>query len=289
MAIEKEYWTGMLLEKPIPDGSFLNQSKDMSEFSDGKTINYAEAGVEPEVFINNNVYPIGMVKREDIPKDISLDTFDTKNTHHTNIEKIEESPNKSESITRGHKNALHKKCAALAAFNWTPQKHSADTPVLKTTGVEVVENGVTRRRMIFADVLSMETKFRGLELTGGELNVCLSSEHLQDLQLEDINRYNQVLRGGMVGIFKIFNSSLTPTFSAVTSEKEAFGAAKSVSSMAVSFFWEKDEVMRCQGEIKVFITEDDPQYRGDILGYQKRFLAMPLRNFGIGAIYSAKV
>ena len=289
MAIEKEYWTEILLEKLIPDGSFLNQSVDMSEFSDGKTINYAEAGVEPEVFVNNNVHPVGIVKREDIPKEISLDTFDTKNTQHTNVEKLEESSLKSASIVRGHKNAIAKRCSALAAFNWTPQKHTENTPVLVTTGAEVTEGDVIRKRMTFADILSMETAFRVLVLAGSELCVCLSGKHLADLQLEDINRYNQVLRGGMVGVFKIFTSSQTPTFNATTAEKEAFSVAKGANSMPTSFFWNKDEVMRCMGDTKAFITENDPQYRGDIMGFQKRFVAMPLRNFGIGAIYSAKV
>lgn len=289
MAVEREIWTGLIIEKPYLDGSFILASKDMSEFTDGKTINLADAGIEPDVLVGNNSYPISIAKREDAAVEIALQVFDTKNTMHSSLEKAEESENKSESIVRGHKSALARQSYKTAAYNWTADKNTDTTPVLTTTGEEVTEGEVTRKRMCYADILAMEAKFRGMELQGYDLNVCLSNEHLADLQLEDADRYSQVFKAGNIGIFKYFTSSLTPTFSATTGEKETFGATKTADSMACSFFWATDYVMRCEGEVEAFISENDPQYRADIIGYHKRFAAMPFGKFGIGAIYSTKV
>lgn len=55
-----------------------------------------------------------------------------------------------------------------------------------------------------------------------------------------------------------------------------------------SIAWIKTEVMRATGDTDVFHREKDPEARGDILGYQQRFTALPLRNKYIGAIYSGK-
>ena len=60
-----------------------------------------------------------------------------------------------------------------------------------------------------------------------------------------------------------------------------------MSAMA-SIAWIRTEVMRATGTVDVFHREKDPEARGDILGYQQRFSALPLRNKYIGAIYSGK-
>lgn len=289
MAVERECWTGKILEKPIPDGSFLRESEDWNMWSDGKTLHFAEAGLPPEVLVNNNTYPVGVVQREDVPKEISLDTYDTKNTQHTNLEKIEESDEKANSIVSGHKSQIYDANCRLALFNWCPQKNGASTPVLETTGATVTEDGVTRKRLTYADVIKMGSRFRKLKLHAARKVLCLCTEHLEDLNLEDADRYHKTLENGKIGDFFIYDYPDTPTFNPTTKEKEAYSSAKGASSMPTSVVWAKSEVMRCEGEVQAFVTENDPQYRGDILGYQKRFIALSLRNFGIGAIYSAKV
>lgn len=42
--------------------------------------------------------------------------------------------------------------------------------------------------------------------------------------------------------------------------------------------------MKADGTIDMFARIDDPEERGTIVGFQKRFIAMPIRNKGIGAI-----
>ena len=49
----------------------------------------------------------------------------------------------------------------------------------------------------------------------------------------------------------------------------------------------KHEVMKADGEIYMYARYDDPEERGTIVGFDKRFIALPIRNKGIGAIISA--
>lgn len=284
MPIEKELWTDVILEHPIQPDDFLNESQDMSSLVEYNTLHLAEAGVEPEVFIDNNTYPVGIVTREDAPKDILLHTLDTKNTVVRNVEQIQASYDKVKSVSLGHANALLRKRRALAAYNWCPLQNSDTTPVIATTG-ELVDG---RRRLTFDDLDRLEVKFKALEVDMTQLRLALTPEHEADLKAENRKLYKEYMKDGKIGNFKVYTYPHLPLFDATTGKKQAFGSATGENSTMASIAWIRSEVMRATGTIDVFHREKDPEARGDILGYQQRFSALPLRNKYIGAIYSAK-
>jgi hypothetical protein len=285
MAIEKQIWTDIILEQPIADDSFLLDSVDMSELVENNTIHLADAGVEPEVFVDNNTYPVGIVSREDVPIELPLHTLDTNNTVVRNVEAVEASYKKLESVTMGHKRALARKSAALAAYNWCPLGDGEFTPVLVTTGAPDA-NG--RKRLTFDDVDTLETRFRDLEVDLSALVLVLNSKHLADLKAEDRKLYREAMKDGKIGNFKLRSYPRLPLFDTTTGQKQAFGSAAGTNSSMASLAYVSTEVMRATGTTEPFVREKDPEARGDILGYQQRFTALPLRNKYIGAIYSGK-
>jgi hypothetical protein len=285
MPIEKQIWTGIILENPIADDSFLLDSVDMSEFVDNNTIHLADAGVEPEVFVDNDTYPVGIVSREDVPVELPLHTLDTKNTVVRNIEAIEASYNKLESVTMGHKRALARKSAALAAHNWSPLTDSEFTPVIVTTGAA---DATGRKRLTFDDLDTLEARFRDLEVDLSKLVLVLNSKHLADLKAEDRKLYRECMKDGKIGNFKVRTYPNLPYFDTTSGQKQAFGSAAGANSSMASLAYVSTEVMRARGTTEPFIREKDPEARGDVLGYQQRFTALPLRNKYIGAIYSGK-
>lgn len=285
MAIEKQLWTDIILEKPIADDSFLLASQDMSELVENNTIHLADAGVEPDVFVDNDVYPIGIVSRDDVPSDLVLHTLDTKNTVVRNVEAIEASYGKLESVTAGHKRALARKSAALAAHNWCPLADGEFTPVMATTGAADADG---RKRMTFDDLDTLEAKFRDLEVDLSKLVLVLNSKHLADLKAEDRKLYRECIKDGKIGNFTVYTYPNLPYFDTTTGQKQAFGSAAGANSQMASLAWVSTEVMRARGTTEPFIREKDPEARGDILGYQQRFTALPMRNKYIGAIYSGK-
>jgi hypothetical protein len=44
--------------------------------------------------------------------------------------------------------------------------------------------------------------------------------------------------------------------------------------------------MKADGDVKMYVRYDDPEERATLVGFDKRFIAVPIRNRGIGAIVS---
>ena len=104
MAIEKQIWISMLMEGFYPDRSFLARSVDMTPMVEYNKINLAEAGVAPDVLVDNKDYPVPTMSRTDTPLELTLHTFDTKNTVVRNVEEMETAYAKMESVVRQHRN-----------------------------------------------------------------------------------------------------------------------------------------------------------------------------------------
>ncbi|MGL5683593.1 MAG: hypothetical protein ACRDDZ_11175 [Marinifilaceae bacterium] len=285
MAIAKELWTAMILEGLIPDTSFLSESRDLSEFVEYNKLHLAEAGVDPEVLIDNTVFPVPTAQREDIPKELVLHTFDTKNTVVRNVEEKESAYNKMESVVRSHKAALLKKESAYAAYNWCPGEDGIYTPVLATGGGT---NKAGVKALTFEDLLDIEAKYRALDVDMNSLVAVLNAQHLADLRAQDIKMYKQILSDNKVFSFKLYSYNSLPFFDTTTKKKKAMGSVVGANDTQASLFYLKDEVCRAVGDTEVFAKYKDPDQRGDVIGFQQRFTALSMRGKYMGAIYSAK-
>lgn len=286
VGIAKEIWIDQIKEGFYPDTSFLSESEDYSEFVEYNKIHLAEAGIEPEVLIDNNVFPVPIETRTDIPLEIPLKTFDTKNTVVRNIEEKESSYNKMESVVRQHRNALRKKTAVFATHAWAPSSNAALTPVLKSTG-DVNKQGL--KRACFEDFLELDTQFRTMDVDPDSLIAILNPTHLADLRSEDMKLYKEILKDRKLFNFKLYFSAHTPYYTVASGAKKAFGAAIDPAfDTQASIVYCKNEVMRADGDYEVFAKYKDPEQRGDVIGFQKRFIAMPIRGKYISAIFSDK-
>ena len=129
--LNKEIWIPEIIEKFYPETSFVSDSRDFSMWTDNEYLNLQEAGIDPRVFIDNEVYPIPVVARGDKPYKIPMKRFDTENTVHINAIEIEESAEKRRSVAAGHQKSLQMQFSELAIYNWAPKKDSETTPVIK--------------------------------------------------------------------------------------------------------------------------------------------------------------
>jgi hypothetical protein len=280
--IQKEIWTDIIMEGFYPKDDFLSWSRDMSELVEFNTLNLAEAGADPALLIDNDVYPISAGTRTDTPKTIVLRTLDTESTIVRNLEKMESSYNKMESVVRGHRNALRKGSIQLAAHFWAPQANGAYTPVLAATGA--VSNG--RNTLLFEDILSVRAKLVALDVDISSMAMMLNPLHEADLLAQDMKLYKEMLTAGSLWGIKLFTNSQTPRFNATTGAKVAFQAAPAVTDTIASILWSRDEVMRADGTVDVFAKYNDPDQKGDVINFQKRFVALPFRSKIQAAIYS---
>lgn len=285
MAIERELWLETIKEGMVPDTSFLSRSVNMDEHVHANVLHLQEAGVDPKVLVDNDVWPIPVATRDDIPLELTLHTFDTENTLVRNVEEMESSYNKMESVVRSHRNSLIKNIAKHAAYNWCPSENSDMTPVVVSVGA-VNKSGL--KRISFEDILTMEAKFRALDVDMDSLVVVLNSVHLADLQAEDLKLYKEVLASGKIFNSKLFTFSGLPYFDTTTGKKKAFGSAIAETDTQASLMYCETEVCLARGTTEVFVRYKDPKERGDIIGFQQRAMALPIRGKYIGAIYSGK-
>jgi hypothetical protein len=289
--LNKELWLTDLLEGFYADDMFISECWDMSAFVENDIINLAEAGVNPDVLINNTTYPINTSERPDGAIALELDRFDTENTSLKHADRVEAAYDKMTSIIYGHKQALRMTFMEKGAHAIAPTADSADTPVIQTTGGD---NGSGKKRLLYADVLRLKRKFDDAEIPEDGRILVLSAQHQEDLELEDAARFKTIMSNKQLAGFKLYflASKRLPAYVLATSQKAAFGSAfvEATHSRASIAFHNREE-MRAKGDPKMFHgkAEDDPQHRQDVIGFAHRGLVLPLRNKGVASIFSPAI
>lgn len=286
--LNKELWLPTILEGFYADDMFLSECRDLSPFVDNDILNLAEAGVDPDVLINNTTYPIDIAERSDAPLSLEIDQFDTENTMLKHADKAELSYDKLASITLGHKNALRMKIMEKGLHAIAPAADGEFTPLLETTGID---NGSGNKAMKWKDVRDLQLAFDQAEMTSEGRIIILSQQHLADLETEDLDRFNKVMDKGEICGFKIYKlaDKRLPRYNKTTGAKVAFGAAAAPSTdVHATVAFQKDEVGRAMGTTDMFFSkaENDPIHRRDVIGFMQRAMVLPIRNKGVAAIYS---
>lgn len=287
MAINKEVWISQILEGFYPNDSFLQKVVNYSAFVENDRLHIASAGIDPKVLINNITYPIKSVCRDDSDNEIVLDKFETENAIVRRPDAIEYSYDKLESVIRQHRATLRKSVAMKAIHAYAPANDTPDTPVILTTGQAA--NG--RKRMTFADILTLKERFDETEIPLEERYIVLHPKHVSDLLLEDIELFKDLtnIKDGepfKFAGFGCYSFAQMPTYKTVEKvlTKVPFDDDKTTQFASVAFY--AKEVMKADGDIYMYAIEDDPKERATIVGFDKRFVALPIRGKGVGAIVS---
>jgi hypothetical protein len=285
--LQKEIWTDIIMEGFYPENTFLNEARDMSYLVDFNTINLAEAGSTPTAVLDTTFstgVPSAPAARTDAALSVALRTIDTTTTVVRNIEEMEAAYDKMASVVYGHKQEILRMATKLAAWNFAPASDATNTPVAACTGAT---NGNSGRKMTFADVLALKLKFDQLDVPQEGRILVLNPYHEANLIEADIAMYRGVLQSNMLFGFKLYRTSITPYYISTTGVKTAWAATPvSGTDVVSSFAFHKDEVMKAIGSVDVFARYKDPEWKGDLINFQMRFLAKSLRSKYYAAIYS---
>lgn len=288
MALNKEVWEKQIKENFYPDDSFLQKVTDLSALVDNNKIHIASAGIDPKVLINNTTYPISVTGRVDEDNEIALCKFETENTLIRRPDALEYSYDKLESVISQHRNTLKKAVAMKAIHAFAPQQQTDFLPIVETTG-EVVNN---RKRLHFVDILALKEKFDDAEIPLEDRFLVLHPKHVSDLLLENLTLFKDIadIKNGeptKIAGFGVYSFAQMPLYKKVGDvwQKIAYGAEETGNFASVAFV--KSEVMKADGEVVLYSNENDPKERGTIIGFDKRFVALPIRGRGTGAIISA--
>lgn len=275
----KVIFAQIILALFYPENSWLNELTSMDHMVEYNKINLSQVGADPEVVKDNATWPLTPTTRTDSGIELPLATFDTVPTHVSNVEELETNYDKCQSVVAQHASALRTKAMLSAAYNIAPASNAAATPVLPTTGNN---RGDGNKALTYADILNLRTKFNKANYPQQGRVIVLCPEHEEDLLNEDVNRYNQIMTTGQVAGFKVYVTNHGVQYS-TSGVKQAYGTT---DAQPCSFAFCKEEVMRAMGTIEGEPEKRWADYRGWLLGFQMRFVAMPFRNKGIAAIYS---
>ena len=290
--IYREIWTGEVLKEFGLGKSFLQELKDYSRFVENDVIHLVKVGAKPAVLINNSTYPLTPQSLTDADIPIALDKFETEPTAITDDELYAISYKKIKVATELHKEALEDRTAEAAAHALAPASHSADTPIIRTTGDD---NGDGEKRLVIADIISLKKAFDDAKIPIANRVLILSTQHVQDLLLVDESfksQYKDIQKGQILTLFgfRIYEFLTTPVYDA-SFEKKAFGAAPAGTDRISSVAFYAPETFKAKGSLKSYFSEasKDVLNKQNLVSFTLRYIALPKDNRAIGAIVNDSV
>lgn len=288
-----EVWTGELIKglRGKLDASWLNGVPDQSSIVNNDVIHMVDVGVDPEVLINNNTYPLELQTLSDTDKTFSLDKFQTKPVPVTDDELYALSYDKMARVKESCSNALNDKKYYKAAHALCAKKNTAKTPVLKTSGN--VDATTKRVKITLGDIISMKRSMDNLGVPAGDRRLVLCPDHVNDLLGSDQafrEQYNINRADGTIGRlygFDIYESSYNPTYS-TTGEKNDVGATAKAGEFQCSFAFYVPRVFKATGSTKMYYqgAETNPQYQQSVVSFRHYFICLPKKEDAAVAIMS---
>lgn len=274
-----EVWIPLIKENPYPANSFMQSATDMSALVDYDSINFAEAGGDPDVLVDNTTFPIPESVASDSPLRVTLKTYDTTSTIVRNAVAIELAYDQRALYANKHKKALAKKIGLDAAYAYAPTAANAGN--FNT----VLSLGASDS--LIDAVIDLQAAYNGFDDDGTNRNLVFNPLHLAKIAKEDKVLYKAIMAepGSIFYGFKVWTYSKNPIYIASTGVKAAFGAAYvGGTHKYASFSFLGGEVMAAQGTVEMFSRLKDPDVKGDKFNFQMRALALPLRAKFQGAI-----
>lgn len=298
--VNKEIWIDKLKESFYSPYPWLEGVDDWSEWVEFNTINLTVTGADPVILKNNVTWPIVAAQRTDTNGTIVLDTYDSTTTRVRNVEEIEASINKLESVVRQHRRSLLQEIVTECLWNYAPATLAAGA--MAATGANrtavIGTQSTVAARMAIDDIAELQTRMDNLDFPMEGRVLVLSPYHRQDLLKEDKSLFKNFtsIKGSvppLYGFDDVYVAKNTPLFTKTTYAKKAYGAAAdNTNDCVASVAFIKSEVMKCDGDLEMFFKPKgiNPEQRADEVGFQKRFKGVPQRsvNFLTQAIVSGR-
>ena len=288
-----EIWTGELVKalRRGLDGSWLDGIPDSSSIVNNDVIHLVDVGVDPDVLINNTTYPIDLQALDDQDIAISLDKFQTKVTPITDDELHAISYDKMARVKESHANSINDAKFRKAAHSVCPQKNTATTPVLKTTGERDADTG--RLRLTIQDVINLKASLDKLKVPSVGRRLVLCPDHVNDLlgSSQSFREQYNINRGeGTVGRlfgFDVYECAYTPLYT-TAGQKKALDAETQTGEFPCSFAFYAPRVFKATGSTKMYYSEagTDPEYQRNKINFRHYFIVMPKKNDASAAIMS---
>lgn len=277
MALNKEVWQQTIVENLYPDNSFATKSVDDSAFIDNKTVHIPNAGVASSVVKNRTKTPAEIKKRTDNDLSYQMDELTTDPIQIPNIETIQYSYSKRESVITNDRAALQDAAHENLLHRWGT---GAESNVVETTGAEIdahtSSTSTGKRKSINRnDVYALMTKFDADNVPQNDryllLDAYMYSQLLADLTNADKQAFfaSANAQKGVLGELAGFQIMKRSRVLRLNASKKVLGWDETgvAGELAAGFAWQKDSVSRALGNFKMFENVGAPEYYGDIYSF----------------------
>lgn len=283
-----EIWTGELVKKLRAglEASWLDGIPDATSIVKNDVIHLVDVGVDPDVLINNETYPIEVQSLADGDISISLDKFQTKVTPITDDELYSISYDKMARVKESHGNSISDSKFAKAA-------HAFASSINKIATTGKADPATGRKKLTIADLIALKAKFDKLKVPTVGRRLVLTTDHVNDLLgiSESFTRqYNLDTVNGRVARlfgFNIFEFANCPVFDS-SGEKMPLGAAEEGTKFQASFAFFDKRVFKATGTTTMYFSEakNDPQNQRNLINFRHYFIALMKKNDAAVTLYN---
>jgi hypothetical protein len=287
MALIKEIWVADVQEALNRNADFLPFSIDDSAYVAFGTVHIPQSGSNPTVVKNPATFPLQINERTDTDRTYSLDQFALEPTLITNLDELQISYDKRQSVLGQQISTLTQRIGDEVAIKWTA---TGATNLIGTTGAAVataLAPGATgtRKAVTLADIASLASKLDKDNVPRGNRKLLMSTDMFWELfAISDVIRasYNgfqnqgNVLQTGTVAQLYGFDIMMRPVVSvfanSATSPK-AFGAATATSDNLACIAFHSTTVRRALGSMTPLYNAGSngnglPEYLGSIFNME---------------------
>lgn len=251
-------------------------------------ISVPRANFNPDVLVNNNVYPIPVQSYTDDTVVLAIDKYQTKATSVSDDQIIGSAYDKIDATTRSHVRAILVKKFKKAIHSIAPTSDATATPVVAATGTVV--NGFAT--LTYEDLVALKNRLDADEVAPTGRRIVLSTRHWNDLLVDRKNfgdqlvNYRTGMPAPMIAGFELFQYNGNPLYTSA-GVKKAFGAVKDAGDREGSVAFWTGGIAKKTGLTKQYFNpaKSDTANQANLLNYRHYFMALPFESRFIGAIY----
>lgn len=284
MALEVEIWQKDIEGNLYANNEFLTQSKDESgSVLGGRVVHIAQAGAASGVKRNRSVFPAPVIKRADTDIVYVLDEYTSNPITIPNIETVQLSYDKRQSVITEDQAKLEEVMANEMANKWSGLA-TDNNVILRTSGAgraAIVAGGTgLRKALTVTDILNASKALDKQNITRKGRFALLTPDMETDIVTDPMFTANPAwfsmwqATGQIPNFagFQFYVRSASPVYAANAAtirgyDDDGILTGTAVTDCASALFWQKDCVEKAKGTIKFFGRVDDPQYFGDIYSF----------------------
>jgi hypothetical protein len=300
MALQTEIWRQDIEENLFANNEFATMSLDQSAFASNKVVHVPQSGANPTVEVNRSVLPATASQRADTELTYSLNEYTTDPIVVRDLEDIQTSYNKRQSVLQAHMDSMNDRIGDQTAFDWSVSGAPHTLNIVRTSG-SLLSDALapsatgTRKALDKIDVRNLAKRFDKQNVPANDRFLLLNSDMFyqlfSDSQLlsKDFMLGSSQEKGVITELygFKIMKRSKVVIYdNAVDPVKKAVGAVGAIDDNLGCIAWQRSAVARAMQGIKTFGDTDVPEWYGSVFSAMAIYGSTILRSdiAGVGAI-----